>query len=93
MLRLELQKRFEHIDDGCRTPILTISARSMSQGTSSDSETTTKSFACLHLRMLCACGSKVNPITRRKEELDMNSIIYVVGLVVVVLFVAGFFGA
>ncbi len=34
----------------------------------------------------------VNPITRKKGGTDMNSIIYVVGLVVVVLFVAGFLG-
>ena len=30
--------------------------------------------------------------TRKKGGTDMNSIIYVVGLVVVVIFVAGFFG-
>jgi hypothetical protein len=34
----------------------------------------------------------VNPLRREKGGTDMNSIIYVVGLVVVVLFVAGFLG-
>jgi len=42
--------------------------------------------------MLRAFGSTVIPITRKKGGTDMNSIIYVVGLVVVVLFVAGFLG-
>ncbi len=37
-------------------------------------------------------SSMVNPITRKKGVTDMNSIIYVVGLVVVVLFVAGYLG-
>ena len=44
------------------------------------------------LRELCACSSVVNPHTREKGEPEMNSIIYVVGLVVVVLFVAGYLG-
>ncbi len=34
----------------------------------------------------------VKPIMRKKGVNDMNSIIYIVGLVVVVIFVAGFFG-
>ena len=33
-----------------------------------------------------------NPITRKKGETDMHSIFYIVGVVVVVLFVAGLFG-
>ena len=33
-----------------------------------------------------------NPITRKKGETDMHSIFYLVGVVVVVLFVAGLFG-
>jgi len=33
-----------------------------------------------------------NPHTRKKGGPEMNSIIYVVGLVVVVLFVAGYLG-
>jgi hypothetical protein len=42
--------------------------------------------------MLSASGSTVNPITRKKGETDMNNIFYIVGVVVVVLFVAGYFG-
>jgi hypothetical protein len=34
----------------------------------------------------------VNPPTLKKGETDMNSIFYIVGVVVVVIFVAGFFG-
>jgi hypothetical protein len=34
----------------------------------------------------------VNPITRKKGEIAMNSIFYIVGVIVVVLFVAGYFG-
>jgi hypothetical protein len=37
-------------------------------------------------------GSTVNPITRGKGKTEMNSIFYIVGVVVVVLFVAGYFG-
>jgi len=33
-----------------------------------------------------------NQITRKKGETDMNNIFYIVGVVVVVLFVAGYFG-
>jgi hypothetical protein len=33
-----------------------------------------------------------NPITRKKGEIAMNSIFYIVGVIVVVLFVAGYFG-
>jgi hypothetical protein len=33
----------------------------------------------------------INPLTRKKGETDMN-IFYIVGVVVVVMFVAGFFG-
>jgi hypothetical protein len=39
-----------------------------------------------------ACGSTVNPINGKKGGTDMNSIFYIVGVVVVVIFVAGFFG-
>ena len=39
-----------------------------------------------------ASGSTVNPITRKKGEIDMNNIFYIVGVVVVVLFVAGYLG-
>lgn len=42
--------------------------------------------------MLCACGSTVNPFTQKKGETDMNNIFYIVGVVVVVLFVAGYLG-
>ena len=34
----------------------------------------------------------VNPLTREKGETDMNNIFYIVGVFVVVLFVAGYFG-
>jgi len=33
-----------------------------------------------------------DPIARKKGETDMNNIFYIVGVVVVVLFVAGYFG-
>ena len=33
-----------------------------------------------------------DPITRKKGETDMHNIFYIVGVVVVVLFVAGYFG-
>jgi hypothetical protein len=33
-----------------------------------------------------------DPIGRKTGEIDMNNIFYVVGVIVVVLFVAGFFG-
>ena len=33
-----------------------------------------------------------NPITRKKGGTDMNNIFYIVGVIVVVLFVAGYFG-
>jgi hypothetical protein len=33
-----------------------------------------------------------DPITRKKGENDMNNIIYLIGLVVVVLFVLSYFG-
>ena len=33
-----------------------------------------------------------NPEARKKGETDMNNIFYIVGVVVVVMFVAGFFG-
>jgi hypothetical protein len=42
--------------------------------------------------MSWASGSTVNPITRKKGGTDMNNIFYIVRLVVVVLFVAGYFG-
>jgi hypothetical protein len=42
--------------------------------------------------MLWASGSTVNPITRKEGKTDMNNIFYIVGVVVVVLFVAGYFG-
>ena len=34
----------------------------------------------------------INPLTRKKGETDVNNIFYIVGVVVVVIFVAGFFG-
>jgi hypothetical protein len=40
--------------------------------------------------MLWASGSTV--ILSKKGETDMNNIFYIVGLVVVVLFIAGYFG-
>jgi hypothetical protein len=33
-----------------------------------------------------------DPITRKRGETDMNSIFYIIGVVVVVIFIAGFFG-
>jgi hypothetical protein len=33
-----------------------------------------------------------NPITRKKGGTDMNNIFYIVGVIVVVLFIAGYFG-
>jgi hypothetical protein len=33
-----------------------------------------------------------DPIARKKGETDMNSIFYIVGVIVVVLFIAGYFG-
>jgi hypothetical protein len=39
-----------------------------------------------------ASGSTVIRSRKRKEKTDMNNIFYIVGLVVVVLFVAGYFG-
>jgi hypothetical protein len=33
-----------------------------------------------------------DPITRKKGATDMTSIFYIIGVVVVVLFVAGYFG-
>jgi hypothetical protein len=35
---------------------------------------------------------KINPITGKKEGTDMNRIVYVIGLVVVVLFIASYIG-
>jgi hypothetical protein len=42
--------------------------------------------------MLWASGSTANPIMRKKGETDMSNIFYIVGVIVVVLFVAGYFG-
>jgi hypothetical protein len=42
--------------------------------------------------MSWAAGSTVNPITRKKGGTDMNNIFYIVGVIVVVLFFAGYFG-
>jgi hypothetical protein len=33
-----------------------------------------------------------NPITRKKGETDMNNIFYIVGVIVVVVFIAGYLG-
>jgi hypothetical protein len=42
--------------------------------------------------MSLATGSTVNPIKRKKGGTDMNNIFYIVGVIVVVLFVAGYLG-
>jgi hypothetical protein len=42
--------------------------------------------------MLWASGSPVNPIPRKKGTTDMNNLFYIVGVIVVVVFVAGFLG-
>jgi hypothetical protein len=34
----------------------------------------------------------VNPITQKKGEPAMNNIFYIIGVIVVVVFLAGFFG-
>jgi len=39
-----------------------------------------------------ASGSTVNPINGKKGEPAMNNIFYIVGVIVVVVFVAGFLG-
>ena len=33
-----------------------------------------------------------DPITPKKRGIDMNNIFYIIGVIVVVLFIAGFFG-
>jgi hypothetical protein len=42
--------------------------------------------------MLFASGSMVNPIKRKKGGTDMNNIFYIIGVIVVVLFIAGYLG-
>jgi len=42
--------------------------------------------------MLWASGAIVSPITRQKGEIEMNNIFYIIGVVVVVLFIAGYLG-
>ena len=58
-----------------------------------DGKTTSEPLACAFSEYgQRASGSTVNPITRKKGETDMNNIFYIVGVVVVVLFVAGYLG-
>lgn len=33
-----------------------------------------------------------DPITQKRGEFDMNNIFYIIGVIVVVLFIAGYFG-
>jgi len=42
--------------------------------------------------MLWASSAIVSPITGQKGEIDMNNIFYIIGVVVVVLFIAGYLG-
>jgi hypothetical protein len=42
--------------------------------------------------MLWASGSTIMESCEKKGETDMNNIFYIVGVIVVVLFVAGYFG-
>ena len=58
----------------------------------SDKATTSDAQRALVYLREFICASAVNSQTRMKGESDMNNIIYIVGLVVVVLFVAGYLG-
>ena len=53
---------------------------------------------CCYIFIILIISPKINmqvegdPIARKKGEFDMNNIFYIIGVIVVVLFIAGFFG-
>ena len=49
-------------------------------------------LACLSFRNVVGVWLNGDPIARQKGETDMNNIFYIIGVVVVVLFIAGYFG-
>jgi hypothetical protein len=49
-------------------------------------------LACLSFRNVAGVWLNGDPIARKKGETDMNNIFYIIGVVVVVLFIAGYFG-
>ena len=53
---------------------------------------------CCYIFIILVISPKINlkveddPILRTRGEIDMNNIFYIIGVVVVVLFIAGYFG-
>ena len=75
---------------GCRTPIRIIAVNLRFQGAASDGKTTTEALSfTLSLNNVMGIWLHDDPM---KGGTDMNNIFYIIGLVVVVLFVAGYFG-